>query len=141
MALTPEDIESKKFLVGLRGYDKDEVTAFLHEVADDYRSAIDGAGTGPAANGGSVDTADAEARAADIIAQAEARAAQTIEAAEGQATVLIAQAEASARDLTEEAQAKRTAAEEAEARAKAVLDQAEARAAEPGPGTGSAEDD
>ena len=51
MALTPEDIESKKFLVGLRGYDKDEVTAFLQEVATDYRSALDGDGAAPSSNG------------------------------------------------------------------------------------------
>ena len=33
MAFTPEEIESKKFLVGLRGYDKDEVTTFLARLA------------------------------------------------------------------------------------------------------------
>ena len=72
MALTPEDIESKKFLVGLRGYDKDEVTAFLVEVATDYRSALDGGRAGADSNGAS---AEAESEATDIVAQAEARAA------------------------------------------------------------------
>ncbi|MCU1454719.1 MAG: DivIVA protein, partial [Acidimicrobiales bacterium] len=34
MALTPDEIAGKEFLVGLRGYDKDEVRAFLTVVAD-----------------------------------------------------------------------------------------------------------
>ena len=33
MAITPEEIASKEFLVGLRGYDKDEVRAYLQTVA------------------------------------------------------------------------------------------------------------
>src|SRR5918998_1116105 len=122
MALTPEDIQSKTFLVGLRGYDKDEVQTFLDEVATEVRTLLDGGG--PSSNGAS---AEAEAQAADIVAQAEARAAQTIEAAEGQATVLIAQAEASARDITEEARAALAAAKDTEAQAQALLEQAESR--------------
>ncbi len=34
--LTPEEIASRQFLIALRGYDRDEVTAFLEQVADDY---------------------------------------------------------------------------------------------------------
>jgi DivIVA domain-containing protein len=37
--LSPRDIEAKEFLVTLRGYDKDEVRAFLSAVASDYREA------------------------------------------------------------------------------------------------------
>jgi DivIVA domain-containing protein len=33
----PEDIESKEFLVSLRGYDKEQVREFLREVAAEYR--------------------------------------------------------------------------------------------------------
>ena len=36
MAITPDEIANKEFLVGLRGYDKDEVRAFLHQVADAF---------------------------------------------------------------------------------------------------------
>lgn len=36
MALTPEEIADKEFLIGLRGYDKDEVRAYLRTVADAY---------------------------------------------------------------------------------------------------------
>ena len=38
---SPEEIESKEFLVVLRGYDKDEVGSFLRSVADDVRSLND----------------------------------------------------------------------------------------------------
>jgi len=47
MALTPEDIIEKEFLVGLRGYDKDEVRDFLVTVASDYREVIESAGAAP----------------------------------------------------------------------------------------------
>src|SRR5712664_3421493 len=36
--LSPEEIESRDFLVDLRGYDKEQVHAFLKEVAADYRA-------------------------------------------------------------------------------------------------------
>lgn len=37
MPFTPEEIEAKRFLVALRGYDKEEVESFLASVAADYR--------------------------------------------------------------------------------------------------------
>ncbi|MCA1839659.1 MAG: DivIVA domain-containing protein [Actinobacteria bacterium] len=37
MPFTPEEIENKEFLITLRGYDKDEVQAFLRAVAEDFR--------------------------------------------------------------------------------------------------------
>src|SRR6476619_5424877 len=40
MALTPEEIAAKEFLVGLRGYDKEEVRVFLNAVSVDYRALI-----------------------------------------------------------------------------------------------------
>lgn len=40
MAFSPEEIENKEFLPALRGYDKEEVRAFLIAVASDYRSAL-----------------------------------------------------------------------------------------------------
>jgi DivIVA domain-containing protein len=39
----PHEIENKKFVVALRGYQTDEVDAFLRAVAADYRAALDGA--------------------------------------------------------------------------------------------------
>ena len=35
--VTPDEIASRQFLVGLRGFDRDEVTAFLTELADEIR--------------------------------------------------------------------------------------------------------
>jgi DivIVA domain-containing protein len=36
MALTPDQIATREFAVGLRGYDQDEVRSFLKEVGDDF---------------------------------------------------------------------------------------------------------
>ena len=41
MPFQPEDIAVKQFLVRARGYDRDEVAAFLRAVAADYRQALD----------------------------------------------------------------------------------------------------
>ena len=38
--MNPEDIESRDFFVGLRGYDRDEVHQFLAEVAASHRAAL-----------------------------------------------------------------------------------------------------
>ena len=40
MPFTPEEIESKEFLVVLRGYDKEEVGGFLRAVADHIRRSF-----------------------------------------------------------------------------------------------------
>jgi DivIVA domain-containing protein len=40
MPFQPEDIASKQFLVRGRGYDRDEVGAFLRAVAADYEEAL-----------------------------------------------------------------------------------------------------
>jgi DivIVA domain-containing protein len=49
MGFSPDEIEVKEFLVGLRGYDRDEVRSFLRAVADDYRrtAAALGGSQGP----------------------------------------------------------------------------------------------
>ena len=41
MPFSPEEVEEKDFLVTLRGYDKDEVRAFLQAVAADYKATLD----------------------------------------------------------------------------------------------------
>src|SRR5437764_14587327 len=40
MPFQPEDIARKQFLVRARGYDRDEVAAFLRAVAADYEQAL-----------------------------------------------------------------------------------------------------
>ena len=47
MPFTPEEIESKEFLVVLRGYDKEEVGSFLRAVAADVREIQEQAGAAP----------------------------------------------------------------------------------------------
>ena len=39
MSLTPDEIATKEFLVGLRGYDKEEVRSFLRTVAVAFGNA------------------------------------------------------------------------------------------------------
>ena len=41
MPFTPEEIVSKRFLPRARGYDRDEVHAFLRAVAADYRATLE----------------------------------------------------------------------------------------------------
>jgi DivIVA domain-containing protein len=38
--MDPEDIESRDFFVGLRGYDRGEVQEFLAEVAAEHRAVL-----------------------------------------------------------------------------------------------------
>lgn len=45
MLFSPEEIASKDFLTTLRGYDKEEVRAFLRAVSADYARAVDAAQT------------------------------------------------------------------------------------------------
>ncbi|HOG28790.1 MAG TPA: DivIVA domain-containing protein, partial [Vicinamibacterales bacterium] len=40
MNVTPLDLRQQQFRTTMRGFDKDEVTAFLAEAADDYAEAI-----------------------------------------------------------------------------------------------------
>lgn len=40
MKVTPLDLRQQRFKTVMRGFDRDEVTAFLHEVADDYEQAL-----------------------------------------------------------------------------------------------------
>lgn len=61
MVLTPEEIQSREFLVSLRGYDRDEVHAFLDEVAEAFAELLaSSAGDGRSADGGSAGTDAAE---------------------------------------------------------------------------------
>lgn len=40
MKVTPLDLRQQRFKTVMRGFDRDEVTAFLHEVAEDYEQAL-----------------------------------------------------------------------------------------------------
>lgn len=87
MALNPDQIENKQFVVGLRGFDKDEVQSFLELVANDYRKALDRAN----------ERGHAQAEGATTGAAGEARAKRIIDDAEVQAKRILADAEARAK--------------------------------------------
>jgi DivIVA domain-containing protein len=83
--MQPEDIESKEFLVGLRGYDKDQVREFLAQVAAEFRKVST---TGESAGDDAVPAEIAgvmravAAEAANIRAEAEREAAEIRAAAQ-----------------------------------------------------------
>lgn len=81
--LTPEQIESREFLVSVRGYDRDEVHAFLREIAETARALHEQA-----------ERAVLEQRAAeDLVAEAEARAERERQRAD-KATAKVQEAQA-----------------------------------------------
>jgi DivIVA domain-containing protein len=112
---SPEEIESKEFLITLRGYDKDEVQAFLRAVAADYRGLADNARTAAPVPSGSnpfeslgeeVGTVLKVAResANQQRQKAEDEAAATRRRAEEESAALRNAASAAAKRLTEEAE-------------------------------------
>ena len=115
MPFSPEEIESKEFLITLRGYDKDEVQAFLRAVAADYRGVVENARSAApvstASNpfeslGEEVGTVLKVAResANQLRQKAEDEAAATRRRAEEESAALRNAASAAAKRLTEEAE-------------------------------------
>ena len=116
MPFSPEEIESKEFLITLRGYDKDEVQAFLRAVAADYRGVVENARSAatPVSTtsnpfeslGEEVGTVLKVAReSANALRQkAEDEAAATRRRAEEESAALRNAASAAAKRLTEEAE-------------------------------------
>lgn len=92
MALLPEEIEGKRFLVALRGYDKDQVHAFLALVADEHRALLEGNAPGGVALERDPATALGE-RVASIIRAAIASAEEIRAAAQEEASRIVAAAE------------------------------------------------
>ena len=113
--MTPEDIERRDFFVGLRGYDRDEVDAFLTEVAAQHRALLDeleryrnGAEATPAPVdpisdvGASIAAIlrTANEQAEQIVSQAHARAEET----QQQAEQIVSQARARAEEIQQQAE-------------------------------------
>ena len=144
MAFTAEEIETKEFLVGLRGYDKAEVDAFLRAVAVDFRdlerkakAASDGASAPattpveapPATTDEFVNIGEevaavlraAKEAGSGITAAARAEAAKITAAAEREAQRIVAGANQAAEETLEGANRTR---EDMEARAAASLQRA-----------------
>ncbi|MDQ3878122.1 MAG: DivIVA domain-containing protein [Actinomycetota bacterium] len=112
MPFTPEEIENKEFLITLRGYDKDEVQAFLRAVAEDFRGLSSTVREAPAggnafeALGEEVSSVlrVAKESATALRKKAEDEAAQARKRAEEEANTLREAASQAARRLTSEAQ-------------------------------------
>ncbi len=92
--LTPEEIQSREFLVSLRGYDRDEVHAFLDEVAEAFAQLLSEDG----AERGDVTEPAAEAAPAPAHPAAPAAAEQSPFAAIGAETQRILEAAQAAGD-------------------------------------------
>lgn len=143
--MKPEDIQGRDFLVGLRGYDKDEVREFLTEVASEHAallSEVDQLRHAPASAapddfetlGASVAAIlrSAKESASEITGAADVAAAQVRDEAESYAASLRQQAEeeranadAAAQDLRAQASAE---AEERRRSAQVALEEARAEA-------------
>lgn len=141
--MRPEDIRERDFMVGLRGYDKDEVRSFLSEIADAHGAALAEIeqlrSAPPVAAAPVVAPADdrdefehlgasvaailrvAKESAAEMSADAEARAAEIRAAAETQATQTRESAERYAESM-------RGQADEVRSQAQGALDNARAQA-------------
>ena len=110
MPLSPDEIQRKEFDQGMRGYDKDQVRAFLSQVAEDYRAALR-LGNYEAVGeevGRILQTVNdsaaalrtkATAEAEEIMAKAEADARQLRDGAQDEAAKLKSQAEIEAQAL------------------------------------------
>lgn len=104
MTLTPEEIAEKEFAFGLRGYDQEEVRAFLLLVAAEVRSA---------ATVATDDEADAAAPVAELTeAQAAGAAAQILQKAHDDAGEIVERAEVDAELTRSRARAILTAAQD-----------------------------
>ena len=113
MPFTPEEIDSKEFLITLRGYDKDEVKAFLKAVAADFRAALDSAAPPVEAPGNAYEALGkdigqvlqvAKQSADQLKKRAEEEATSMRRRAEEEANTLREAASNAARRLTEEAE-------------------------------------
>jgi DivIVA domain-containing protein len=109
---SPEEIESKEFLITLRGYDKDEVNAFLRAVAADYRAVMSSAPDPSAPRAGyealgeeiSTVLSTAKTSADQMRRRAEEEASSLRRRAEDESSQLRDAATRAAKRLTEEAE-------------------------------------
>ena len=134
MALTSEEIANKEFLVGLRGYDKDEVRAFLQTVSTAFEEAASSAApaaTAPAGDGGGMANLGGQIEA--ILATANTEAAKLRSDAEADAARIRAEADAYAESTRAQAEQHQNEANQkltaAQDEALGIVADAQARAA------------
>jgi DivIVA domain-containing protein len=136
----PHEIENKRFVVALRGYQTDEVQGFLRAIAADYRALLESKDTSPDRWVTEIERVmsstreDAEREAAEIKAAALAEAAAVREAADRETAAVHRQASAILAAAAAEAAAIRAdatrEAEVAPQKASEILAAASAEAAE-----------
>jgi DivIVA domain-containing protein len=102
MPFAPHEIENKRFVVALRGYQTDEVDAFLRAVAADYRAALEAGQNDPQAASGADFAADFERVLGSTREAADEEAARIRAAAERDAAELRASVEREAEAFYEE---------------------------------------
>jgi DivIVA domain-containing protein len=151
MALTPEDVQSRRFKTSFRGYDEEEVDSFLDEVeveltrlhgeSDALRQRLDAALAAPppqpvtseaeemlrrtlllAQRTADETVAAAQAEAEKLVSEANARATSTLQQAEQQAATSIADLERRRQALEQHIEGLRAFEREYRTRLKAYLE-------------------
>src|SRR5438093_3643618 len=102
MPFAPHEIENKKFVTALRGYQTEEVDAFLRAVAADYRTALKALKTNSTAPGELVADIERVMRAASDTAERDA--AELRRVAAGGSAAMREAAEREAAELREATQ-------------------------------------
>lgn len=113
--MEPEEVERKDFLISLRGYDREQVDAFLRDVADELRRLSAGeAAAPPKASGASASEQYKEIgeRTSKILMAAEDAAEEIRAEAKHEASAVLADARTQAAEILNEASADRQTAEE-----------------------------
>jgi cell division initiation protein len=107
VTIAPDEIEAQQFRVMFRGYDVEQVDAFLDRMQQEFTRLLAerGPGTAPVPDGNSPAAPDAPADEAP--SGASARALRTLLRAEQMADQMIADAEAEAEEIRGQAQAER----------------------------------
>jgi|SRR5690554_1009214 len=107
MKLSPEDIKRQEFKKSVRGFDRDEVIAFLEKLADDIKNLLDENEKLKAEienlNQKLSDYRKLEKNIQDTLSKAQESSTKTIEAARKQANLIIQEAEIKAEQYLEKA--------------------------------------
>jgi DivIVA domain-containing protein len=133
--MRPEDILERDFLVGLRGYDKDEVRAFLSQIADEHGALLaelDAVRSAPAPAAAPVPAASAPEPKGDDFENLGASVAAILRTAKASASEVATEAEQKAAEIREAADqyadSMRGQASDIRAAAQQALDDAKAEA-------------
>ena len=133
--MDPQEIEAKEFFIALRGYDRDEVDAYLREIAEEHRRVLDELETRAVPTADEDPYAHLGAEVTNILRTARDSAASIVADAERDAEELALSAQIDADDIRTRAQREaeeiRNAAHgEAEAIVAAAKERADAMNAE-----------